>query len=91
MTAQAGALLSRKALKEFKKRLDYREYGGAPLLGVRGVCIIAHGSSNDRAILNAIRVTAEFAEAGINSHIEHEFGGRPTAPPAADGVGLLLL
>jgi glycerol-3-phosphate acyltransferase PlsX len=90
VTAKAGAVLSRKALKEFKKRLDYREYGGAPLLGVRGVCIVAHGSSNDRAIMNGIRVTAEFAEAGVNSRIEQEFGGRPTAPPAADGVGLLL-
>ena len=73
VTAQAGALLSRKALHAFKKRLDYREYGGAPLLGVRGVCIVAHGSSNDRAIMNGIRVAAEFAQAGINDRIEREF------------------
>jgi phosphate acyltransferase len=70
VTAQAGALLSRKALREFKKRLDYREYGGAPLLGVRGVCIVGHGSSNDRAIMNGIRVAAEFAQAEVNSGIE---------------------
>jgi len=73
VTAQAGALLSRKALKEFKKRLDYREYGGAPLLGARGVCIVGHGSSNDRAIYNGIRVAAEFARAGINEGLEREF------------------
>jgi glycerol-3-phosphate acyltransferase PlsX len=91
VTAQAGALLSRKALKEFKKRLDYREYGGAPLLGVRGVCIVGHGSSNDRAIMNGIRVAAEFAEAGINSRIEQEFAQRPSPPPPPpDGDGLPL-
>jgi glycerol-3-phosphate acyltransferase PlsX len=90
VTAQAGALLSRKALREFRKRLDYREYGGAPLLGVRGVCIVGHGSSNDRAIMNGIRVAAEFARAGINDRIEREFAQRPAAPRLADGVGLLL-
>ncbi len=77
VTAQAGALLSRKALKEFKKSLDYREYGGAPLLGVRGVCIVGHGSSNDRAVYNGIRVAAEFAQAGMNEGLEREFASRP--------------
>jgi phosphate acyltransferase len=77
VTAQAGALLSRKALREFKGRLDYREYGGAPLLGVRGVCIVGHGSSNDRAIYNGIRVAAEFAQAGMNEGLEREFAIRP--------------
>jgi phosphate acyltransferase len=70
VTSQVGALLSKKALKEFKKRLDYSEYGGAPLLGVRGVCIVGHGSSNDYAIMNGIRVAAEFAQAEVNSGIE---------------------
>jgi phosphate acyltransferase len=78
VTAQVGALLSRKAFNDFKKRLDYSEYGGAPLLGIRGVCIVNHGSSNDRAIYNGIRVTAEFAQAGINQRLEQEFTcGRP--------------
>ncbi len=70
ITSQVGALLSRKAFRNFKKRLDYSEYGGAPLLGVRGACIIGHGSSNDHAILNAIRVATQFAEADVNRHIE---------------------
>jgi phosphate acyltransferase len=70
VTSQVGALLSRKAFNEFKKRLDYSEYGGAPLLGVRGVCIVGHGSSNERAIMNGIRVAAEFAQAEVNSGIE---------------------
>jgi glycerol-3-phosphate acyltransferase PlsX len=80
VTAQVGALLSRKAFNAFKRRLDPSEYGGAPLLGVRGVCIIGHGSSNDRAIMNGIRVTAEFAQAGINERIAREFTHRPEAP-----------
>jgi glycerol-3-phosphate acyltransferase PlsX len=70
VTSQVGALLSRKAFSEFKKRLDYSEYGGAPLLGVRGVCIVGHGSSNERAIMNGIRVAAEFAHAEVNAAIE---------------------
>jgi glycerol-3-phosphate acyltransferase PlsX len=70
VTSQVGALLSKQAFNDFKKRLDYSEYGGAPLLGVRGVCIVGHGSSNDRAIMNGIRVAAEFAQAEVNSGIE---------------------
>ncbi len=70
--AKMGALLSHTALAGFKKRLDYREYGGVPLLGVRGVCIIGHGSSNERAIMNGIRVAAEFAKGSVNAHIEQE-------------------
>jgi glycerol-3-phosphate acyltransferase PlsX len=77
VTAQVGALLSRRAFNDFRQRLDYREYGGAPLLGVRGVCIIGHGSSNDRAIFNGIRVAYEFSRSGANEHIEKAFAGRP--------------
>ncbi len=77
VTAKVGALLSRQAFNNFRQRLDYREYGGAPLLGVRGVCIIGHGSSNDRAIFNGIRVAYEFATAGTSDRIEQEFAGRP--------------
>jgi glycerol-3-phosphate acyltransferase PlsX len=72
ITRQVGYLLSRSAFADFKKRLDHTEYGGAPLLGVKGVCFITHGSSNMNAIKNAIRVAAEFAERGINDTIEKE-------------------
>ena len=82
VTAQVGALLSRRAFNDFRRRLDYREYGGAPLLGVRGVCIIGHGSSNDRAIFNGIRVAYEFSRSGANASIEQAFAGRPK--PRAD-------
>jgi len=76
VTSQVGAMLSRKAFDAFKKRLDYSEYGGAPLLGVRGVCIVGHGSSNERAIMNGIRVAAEFAAAEVNSGIESQLAAR---------------
>jgi glycerol-3-phosphate acyltransferase PlsX len=80
VTSQVGALLSRRAFDDFKKRLDYSEYGGAPLLGVRGVCIVGHGSSNEKAIMNGIRVAAEFAYAEVNSGIETALQSAPTAP-----------
>jgi glycerol-3-phosphate acyltransferase PlsX len=83
VTAQVGALLSRKAFNEFRHRLDYREYGGAPLLGVRGICIIGHGSSNDRAIFNGVRVAYEFAKSGTIESIEQEFAKLPKTPGAA--------
>ncbi len=86
VTAQVGALLSRKAFDAFKKRFDYSEYGGAPLLGVRGVCIVGHGSSNERAIMNGIRVAAEFAANEVNPAIEAMLAQPqdpqpPVAPP----------
>ncbi len=83
VTAQVGAMLSRKAFNNFKRRLDYNEYGGAPLLGVRGICIITHGSSNEIAILNSIRVAIEFARAEINSKIEQELANRSPRPQAS--------
>lgn len=59
--AKLGALLAKPAFTRVKKRVDYTEYGGAPLLGVQGVCIISHGSSNAKAIANAVRIAAESA------------------------------
>ncbi len=78
VTSQLGALLSQSAFKSFKKRLDYTEYGGAPLLGVRGACIIGHGSSDANAVLNGIRVTAEFAQARVKDAIATAIHTRKT-------------
>lgn len=63
-------ILLRGAFKDIKKRVDYTEYGGAPLLGVDGCSIICHGSSNAKAISNAIRVAGEFVEKRINQQIK---------------------
>ncbi len=72
IAGKIGYVLSKAAFADFKKRLDYSEYGGAPLLGVRGVCIICHGRSNANAIKNAIRVAAAFSSGQINNRIETE-------------------
>jgi len=79
LSSKMGYMLSRKAFKHFKKRVDYSEYGGAPLLGVRGICIICHGGSNPNAIKNAVRVAAGFAEGRINEKIETELGNSTAA------------
>jgi glycerol-3-phosphate acyltransferase PlsX len=67
---KAGAMLARPAFQNLKKRLDYAEYGGAPLLGVQRIVVIGHGSSNARAIRNAVRNVKEFSEHGASERIE---------------------
>ena len=69
---QAGALLSRQAFQNVKKRMDYSELGGAPLLGAKELTMICHGSSTPKAIRNAIRIAKEFHKRGINDQIEQE-------------------
>ena len=68
--AQAGAYLLKPTLTDIKKRMDYAEYGGAPLLGVNGTCIIGHGGSNATAFKNAVRVVLEFARKDVNTRIQ---------------------
>jgi len=68
--AKLGMFLALPALKRFKARVDYQEYGGAPLLGINGGCIIGHGKSNAYAIKNAVRVASEFVSHRVNEHIE---------------------
>jgi len=72
LQAKFGALLSQQSFKRLKKRLDYAEYGGAPLIGLRGISIICHGRSSSNAIKNAIRVAKEFAENQVNAKLEAE-------------------
>ncbi|MBL7155855.1 MAG: phosphate acyltransferase PlsX [Candidatus Omnitrophica bacterium] len=64
-----GAILSLPAYRAIKRKTDYTEYGGAPLLGVDGRVLIAHGSSNAKAIKNAVRVTIEYVKHKLNKHI----------------------
>jgi glycerol-3-phosphate acyltransferase PlsX len=67
-----GYLLMRPAFHAFKRRTDYAEYGGAPLIGINGISIISHGRSSARAIKNAIRVAAELAKSEVNRHIHED-------------------
>ncbi|MFA6714818.1 MAG: hypothetical protein WCS27_05540 [Victivallaceae bacterium] len=64
-----GALLSRSAFRELKSFGDPDDLGGAPLLGINGICIIAHGSANAKAIRNAIKTAGESIKFGINDKI----------------------
>ena len=64
-----GYLLARPAVKSFRRRVDYSEYGAAPLLGVEGGCFIGHGRSNPHAIKNAVRRAVEFCDAGIAAKV----------------------
>ena len=70
ITRQVGAVLAKNGFAELRRRTDYSEFGGAPLLGIRGVCIICHGRSNANAMKNAIRVAAEYAAGDVNTKIE---------------------
>ena len=74
LMSRLGYLLSRKSLHKAYSRLDHAEYGGAPLLGLEGVAIIAHGGSGPKAIKNAIRVATEAVSHDVNRHIIEVLG-----------------
>jgi len=73
LSAKVGAIFAQNAFRAFKRRLDYSEFGGAPLLGIKGISIVCHGRSNANAIKNAIRVASEFCKHNVNDVIEKEF------------------
>jgi glycerol-3-phosphate acyltransferase PlsX len=66
-----GYLFSLRAFRRFRRRLDYSEYGGAPLLGVNGLCIVGHGRSSVKAIRNAVAMAHRFASFGVVGRLEH--------------------
>ena len=69
---RAGAWLARNAFRAIKRRVDYKEYGGAVLLGLDGCCVIGHGRSQPYAVMQGIRVAGEFFTSDVNSRIEAE-------------------
>jgi len=71
---------AQKALQVLVDRYEYHEHGGAPLLGIDGICIICHGSSGDRAIKNALGVAAKYVRAGLNELIVKELETKPSVP-----------
>lgn len=85
--AKAGALLLRPSLRGFRGRLDYTEYGGAVLLGVNGVCIICHGSSDARSIYSAIRIARQTVAADIAGVIRATMEDAATSNAAAESPG----
>ncbi len=70
LRSRVGAALALPAFGRVRRRVDYTEMGGAPLLGIDGAAVISHGSSPPKAIKNAVRVAAEWAKAGLNEHIK---------------------
>src|SRR5499426_2724943 len=73
IAAKVGYILAERAFRAFRRRLDYSEYGGAPLLGIKGITIVCHGRSNANAIKNAIRIAHDFCRHNVNHVIETEF------------------
>jgi glycerol-3-phosphate acyltransferase PlsX len=74
-SSQMGYLLSRRAFRRFRKRVDYSEFGGAPLLGVAGLAIVGHGRSSTKAVRNAIAMAHRFASSDFIPRVEHEING----------------
>jgi len=76
---RVGYLLSRQAYRRFRKRLDYSEYGGAPLVGVNGVCIVGHGRSTAKAVRNAVAMASRAVSDGFLESLAREVAAHPHA------------
>ena len=74
---RVGYLLSRQAYRRFRKRLDYSEYGGAPLVGVNGLCIVGHGRSSAKAVRNAVAMAARGVSEGLLDNLAREVAAHP--------------
>ena len=71
-SSQVGYLLSRRAFRRFRRRVDYSEYGGAPLMGVAGLCVVGHGRSSVKAVRNAVTMAARFVSSDLLRHVARE-------------------
>lgn len=85
-TGKLGYLLMKPALRNFRKKTDYAEYGGAPLLGISGTCIISHGRSSSKAIRNAIKVADEFSRKKVYETIAEEINSLKSSAKIACAV-----
>jgi glycerol-3-phosphate acyltransferase PlsX len=79
-SGMVGSLLSRRAFRRFSRRLDYSEYGGAPLLGVGAICFVCHGRSSAKAIRNAVAMAHRFAASGFIQRVGTEIATTLTTP-----------
>lgn len=71
-SSQVGYLLSRRAFRRFRRRVDYSEYGGAPLLGLAGLAIVGHGRSSAKAVRNAIAMASRMVQSGVMSRLRQD-------------------
>ena len=87
--SRLGYLLAKPAFQGFRKKVDYAEYGGAPLLGIQGTGMICHGKSSARAVMNAVRVAYDFEARQVNDQLIKrlaEASGSLQAPSTPEGV-----
>jgi glycerol-3-phosphate acyltransferase PlsX len=89
LLAKIGYLLAAPAFRSFRRKVDYAEYGGVPLLGVRGTAIVCHGGSSSRAIKNAVRVAIEFNRHRVNDRIHDEIATLAPREPRQAGAAAL--
>jgi glycerol-3-phosphate acyltransferase PlsX len=75
LTARVGSMLTLRALRHFRRRVDYSEYGGAPLLGVAGIAIVGHGRSSAKAVRNAVAMAYRFASDSFMQRLERDIAG----------------
>ena len=80
--------LSRRAFRRFRRRVDYSEYGGAPLMGVAGLCIVCHGRSSAKAIRNAVAMASRFATSNVLGRVEQEIAALVRARMRAEHAEL---
>lgn len=78
-TMRMGYLLSRRAYRRFRRRIDYSEFGGAPLVGVNGLCVVGHGRSSSKAVRNGVTMAHRFAEVGFVDRLRQEMAAAPEA------------
>ena len=80
ITMRVGSMLTRRALRRFRRRVDYSEYGGAPLLGVAGITIVGHGRSSAKAVRNAVALAYRFASLGFVQRLEQDIASAAVLP-----------
>jgi phosphate acyltransferase len=77
---RVGYLLSREAFRRFRKRVDYAEYGGAPLIGLDGLCVIGHGRSSAKAVRSAVMMTAKLVSERLLDRLTQEVAAVASEP-----------
>ena len=81
ITMRVGSLLTRRALRHFRRRVDYTEYGGAPLLGLAGIAVVGHGQSSAKAVRNAVAMAYRFADSGFMERVASEIAAASVPHP----------
>ena len=87
---RVGSLLTRRALRHFRRRVDYSEYGGAPLLGVAGIAIVGHGRSSAKAVRNAVAMAYRFAQPRLHRDASSATSPRPRSSTGTSMIAFIF-